>query len=120
MQVDCDPDRIARVVSNLVGNALAHGASDAPVHVLLREEPGCARLSVHNHGPPIPPDAQPHLFDPFWRGPDAARPSREDSLGLGLFIVKQVVDAHGGTVDVESTLEEGTTFSVGLPLRAPG
>ncbi len=117
---DYDPDRIAQVVSNLVGNALLHGAPEAPVRVTLRAEGGGAFLSVHNQGLPIPPDALLHLFDPFWRGQDSPGGSREDSLGLGLFIVKQLVEAHGGSVDVASTAEDGTTFSVRLPLRAPG
>ena len=115
-----DPDRIAQVVSNLVGNALVHGAPEAPVRVTVRAEGGGAFLSVHNQGRPIPPDALPHLFDPFWRAQDSPGGSREDSLGLGLFIVKQLVEAHGGSVAVASTAADGTTFSVRLPLRAPG
>lgn len=112
-----DPDRMAQVVSNLVVNAINHGAPDAPVRVSLREEGDHAVLSVQNRGDPIPPDAIPHLFDPFWRGRSAGRSERDDGIGLGLFIVKQIVDAHGGTVDVASTQEDGTTFTVRLPLE---
>jgi signal transduction histidine kinase len=110
-----DPDRLTQVVSNLVGNALKYGRPDAPVRVALREEGSFAVLSVHNQGPAIPADAQAHIFDPFRREQLRPSTSRDDSLGLGLFIVKQIVEAHGGTIAVTSTPEEGTTFTARLP-----
>jgi signal transduction histidine kinase len=110
-----DPDRLAQVVSNLVGNALKHGSPDTPVRISLREERTEAVLSVQNHGPAIPAGAQTHIFDPFRQEqPPGGRPG-QDSLGLGLFIVKQIVEAHGGSIAVVSTPEEGTTFTVRLP-----
>src|SRR5262249_31946547 len=83
---DCDPDRIAQVVSNLVGNALKYSPLGTPVRIVLREQDGAALLSVHNQGAAISPELLPHLFDPFWRGHPERSPPRDDSLGLGLFI----------------------------------
>ena len=118
---DCDRDRIAQVVSNLVGNALKFSPPGAPVRIVLREQDGEALVSVHNQGAEIPPEFLPHLFDPFWRGHPEKSPSSDDSLGLGLFIVKKIVEAHAGSIDVTSTRAGGTTFRVRLPLvaRAP-
>ena len=73
-------------------------------------------LEVRNEGDPIAPDVFPHLFEPFRRGHRDGSGVRE-SLGLGLFIVKQIVEAHGGQISVTSTPEEGTTFTVRLPRR---
>lgn len=107
-----DQDRIAQVVSNLVGNAVEHGADDAPVHVTLSRREDSATLTVHNAGRPIPTDLLPIIFDPFRR--TTARGERARGLGLGLFISQQIVQAHGGTISVTST-EAGTTFTVNLP-----
>jgi len=73
-------------------------------------------LKVHNHGPPIPAALLPHVFDPFQRGEDH---TVRDSLGLGLYIVKQIVAAHGGRIEARSDRETGTTFLVRLPYAAP-
>src|SRR6185436_6215774 len=105
---DWDPDRIAQVVSNLVGNALQH--SDGEVTVTLRAEKDFVVLETHNGGPPIPPEVLPHVFEPGRRG-DA----RSGGLGLGLFIVQQIVLAHGGSIEVTSNDEKGTTFTLALP-----
>ncbi|WNG46572.1 PAS domain-containing protein [Archangium minus] len=109
-----DPDRLAQVVSNLVGNALQHGAENLPVEISLREENETFVLSVRNQGPPIPEELLPHIFDPFRR---AASSSRQ-GLGLGLYIVQQIVLAHGGSITVDSNAASGTTFTVRLP-RGP-
>lgn len=113
-----DTDRLSQVLSNLIGNALAHGNPDSPVTVRAEAHAEEVLVSVHNHGMPIPPDAIGHLFEPFWRG--GAGPDKRTSggLGLGLFIVQEIVRAHGGTLGVRSSRTEGTTFSVALP-RAP-
>ena len=110
-----DADRLAQVVTNLVNNALHHGDASAPVTVDLREEAGGARLTVHNRGVPIPEELLPHVFDPFRR----ASTSSHQGLGLGLYIVEQIVLAHGGHITVGSTHETGTCFRVWLPL-GPG
>jgi signal transduction histidine kinase len=110
-----DPGRIAQVVSNLVGNALTHGAATEPVRVYVTSADDAVLLKVCNRGPLIPPDLMPVLFEPFRRGPTSAKTSRMGGLGLGLYIAHQVVVAHGGTITARSTADEGTTFTVRLP-----
>ncbi|WP_257461516.1 PAS domain S-box protein [Archangium lipolyticum] len=110
-----DGDRLAQVVTNLVGNALQHGPAGSPVRVSTRSEDSSVLLEVHNEnvGRAIPPEVLAKLFEPYRRGPEAG--AGQGSLGLGLFITRQIVLAHGGSIDVRSTPEEGTTFTVRLP-----
>ncbi len=114
-----DPARMAQVVSNLVANALEHGAAHGAVRLSVGGNAEDAVLEVQNQGPPIPPALMAVMFEPFCQGsalPDATHPR---GLGLGLYIVSQVVHAHGGTIAVDSTARRGTTFTVRLP-RASG
>jgi phosphoserine phosphatase RsbU/P len=112
-----DPARLEQIVTNLVSNALRHGAPDQPVVITIDgSAPDEVRVTVHNHGHPIPPDLLLHLFEPFSIGPRAEGTPRR-SIGLGLFIVKEFVTAHGGDVTVESSAQEGTRFTVRLPRR---
>jgi signal transduction histidine kinase len=113
-----DADRLAQVVSNLVGNALEHGAPDEPVTVSLSAADDIVRLSVHSLGPPIPPEVLSTIFDPYRR--TSARSGRSKGLGLGLFITQQIVLAHRGRLDCRSTDEDGTTLTVLLPRGADG
>jgi signal transduction histidine kinase/CheY-like chemotaxis protein len=109
-----DPDRIAQVLTNLVGNALAYSPPGTPVSVKTRTEPGYALLEIHNEGTPISPELLPRLFEPLTRGaPTSGQQSR--SIGLGLYIVREIVRGHGGSVDVASAVDTGTTFTVRLP-----
>ncbi len=113
-----DPERLAQVVSNLVGNALEHGEQGGPILVRCRDdEAGQQVLEISNPGTPIPSHLLATLFDPF-RQVGAARSGRGSGLGLGLFIVRELVEAHGGQVTVRSTENEGTTFTVLLPRDA--
>jgi signal transduction histidine kinase len=110
-----EPDRIAQVVSNLVGNAIDHSPEDAPVRISLWSEGEDVLLEVHNAGPPIPQEMLGVIFEPYRRvmqGATAAHASR--GLGLGLFIVREIVVAHGGSIEVRSSVEEGATFTVRL------
>jgi PAS domain S-box-containing protein len=107
-----DGERLGQVVQNLTTNALTYGASGSRVDVTTWGEPEAVGLSVHNVGAPIPTELLPKLFEPFTHGGSAG------STGLGLYIVKEILDAHGGTVDVRSNEAEGTTFTVRLPRRA--
>jgi sigma-B regulation protein RsbU (phosphoserine phosphatase) len=110
--VNCDRTRLGQLVSNLVGNALTHGATDQPVRVGATTEGGQLTLWVANAGEPIPPAAMEKLFEPFFRGD--VRDSRQ-GLGLGLHIASQIAQAHGGKIDVNSTVEE-TKFTFTMPL----
>ena len=95
-----DPDRIAQVVGNLVSNAMHYSRAGTPVRVEVRDAGSEVRLSVHNEGAPIPPELQALLFQPFQRGTTGKAATR--SVGLGLFIVRQVARAHGGEVEMHS------------------
>jgi signal transduction histidine kinase len=109
-----DERRLEQVLSNLIGNALRHGARDSVIAIRLDGAGEEVTFSVHNRGT-IPPDILPALFDPFRSGREKA--SRE-GLGLGLFIVRQVIEAHGGSVEVTSTEQDGTTVGIRLPRRS--
>lgn len=111
-----DAERLAQVVGNLVSNALEHGPEDTPVVLRSWREGDVQVLEVNNQGPPIERRALATLFEPFRQGEDRRR--RRGGLGLGLFIVKELVQAHGGRVTVTSTEEDGTTFTVLLPYEA--
>jgi signal transduction histidine kinase len=111
--VDCDANRIAQLVSNLVGNALKHGAADRPVRILASTGGNMFELAVVNEGDPIPTDTLERLFQPFFR---VANRSTYEGLGLGLYIASEIVRAHGGTLDVQSSITE-TRFTVRIPRR---
>jgi PAS domain S-box-containing protein len=110
-----DGDRLGQVISNLVGNALQYGAVERPVRVTLdgthAEE---VLLEVHSIGPPIAAERLPTLFEPFCGAPQR-RGGQNRGLGLGLYIAQQIVLAHGGSIEVESSVEAGTMFRVRLP-----
>jgi sigma-B regulation protein RsbU (phosphoserine phosphatase) len=108
-----DPDRLAQVVTNLATNALAYSPPATPVTVRTSGDDAFVALEVHNHGPAIAVEVVPILFEPFRRGKGGGGSHR--SIGLGLYIVKQVALAHGGTVEVESHAERGTTFRIRIP-----
>ncbi len=107
-----DPDRLSQVVTNLVSNALTHGSPETPVRITVKEEGEGLALEVLNQSPPHPPDLIPPHLDPIRQGETR---KTGGGLGLGLYIVSEVVKAHGGTVTVRSTAEEGTAFTVHLP-----
>ncbi len=108
-----DPDRLAQVCSNLLANAIHHGAPDEPVRLEVRSRVDDVLLTVTNAGSPIPDELRSHLFDPFRRGASV----RAGGLGLGLFIVREIAVAHGGDVGFVSD-ENGTSFTVRLPRAA--
>ena len=118
-QGEWDADRLAQLLTNLLNNALVHGLEDETVRVRVEGGPDTVVVSVHNWGPPIPPDALPHLFEPMQRGAATSRSAKNKSVGLGLYIVRQIVLAHGGTVEVHSSEQRGTTFIVCLPRHPP-
>jgi PAS domain S-box-containing protein len=107
-----DAGRMAQLLSNLTANALAHGAHDEPVTITLGADGEDLLLSVSNRGPKIPPEQVERLFEPFQQGDDDGSGSKR-GLGLGLFIVREIVRAHEGTIEVRSG--ELTTFAVKVP-----
>jgi signal transduction histidine kinase len=107
-----DPDRMSQVCGNLVGNAIEYSAPGSPIEVRLSCNELGVELQVSNRGDVIPPEVLPTLFQPFRRGRESKRSN--DGVGLGLYIVEQIVVAHGGTISVQS--EDGYThFRVWLP-----
>jgi signal transduction histidine kinase len=116
-----DNDRLAQLLSNLIGNALQHGARNHPVSVRLSGTEQDVSVAVHNLGPVIPADKIGSVFDPLIRfaARDAMNETRDTSLGIGMFIAREVAGAHGGAITVASSADEGTTFCVTLPRRLP-
>jgi sigma-B regulation protein RsbU (phosphoserine phosphatase) len=112
LPVDCDRARIAQLASNLISNAVVHGAKNRSIEVEAKVEAGIFFFSVANGGEPIPPAAREQLFQPFFRG--AVRQSQR-GLGLGLFIVNEIARAHGGEMAVTSS-EQETRFIFSMPL----
>lgn len=114
--VFCDPGRIGQLLSNLLGNAVVHGAPGTPIDVeaKVKVKDGTFELSVRNAGDPIPDAALAKLFQPFFRG--EARPSQQ-GLGLGLYICSEIARAHGGTLTASST-PEATTLLFRMPVKA--
>lgn len=111
--VHCDRARVAQLLSNLLGNALAHGSPEEPVRVRAFIEGGVLELSVSNRGEVIPPNTIERLFQPFFR---VAHEPRQQGLGLGLYIVSEIARAHDGEVDVWSTPDE-TRFTFRMPVE---
>jgi signal transduction histidine kinase len=105
------------MLSNLVSNAIQHGARDMPVAVAVNGLTDEVELHVHNSGRPIPPAARATLFEPLRQSP----PTGEDKyvgssgLGLGLYIAREIAVAHGGSIELESNEAHGTTFTARLP-----
>ena len=108
-----DANRLVQLIGNLVSNAMTYGTPATPVTVRSAIDETSFSLAIHNEGPPIAAELQAGLFQPMTRGTDAVSASR--SVGLGLFIVREIARAHDGTTFVRSTVAEGTTFGAVLP-----
>jgi signal transduction histidine kinase len=113
--VDIDAVQMERVISNLVGNAIKFTPSGGAVLLSARRAGDQIALAVADNGPGIAPEDLPTLFEKYRQGGD----SRIEGSGFGLFIVKAVVEAHGGTVDIDSTVGQGTTVTVRFPFSPP-
>jgi signal transduction histidine kinase len=114
-----DPDRLAQVIVNLASNALRYGQPETAVNIRASGTPDELSLAVHNFGEPIAEEERARLFEPLQRGkPALGRSGR--SIGLGLFIVEQIVRAHHGRVEIRSDTEDGTTFTVRIPRTLAG
>ena len=113
--IDCDGSRVAQLVSNLLSNAMTHGAESAPVRLTARVIDDHLEIAVANRGDPIPEAAMARLFQPFFRGEVR---SSQQGLGLGLHIATEIAKAHGGELAVASSIEE-TRFTLRMPIAAP-
>jgi sigma-B regulation protein RsbU (phosphoserine phosphatase) len=111
-----DPDRLAQMIGNLVGNAVAYGSPTAPITVISDASDAQCEVAVHNEGEPIPPALIPGLFEPMIRGEHESRGGR--GVGLGLYIVREIARAHHGRMQVQSAAPEGTTFRAIFPTPA--
>jgi signal transduction histidine kinase len=112
-----DADRLTQALTNLVGNAVQHGAPGKPIRVSAHGLADEVTLSVHNEGPPIPAEQQAAIFQEGQRVARRAVSGDRRHQGLGLYIVDRIVAAHGGTVSVRSSAADGTTFTIRLPRR---
>lgn len=110
--VGCDPRRLGQLLSNLLANALTHGAADGTVAVRAAIEDGLLVVAVVNEGPPIPPGTRERLFQPFTRGPGG---QGQAGLGLGLYIAAEIARAHAGRIEVASGPAE-TCFTFVMPV----
>ena len=113
-KVRCDLGRVQQVASNLIANALTHGAHDRPVRVSAHTDDRDFIFEVWNDGAAIPPESVARIFEPFWRSSTSAA---REGLGLGLHICSQIVRAHSGELSVVSSPEQGTKFTARLPLQ---
>jgi signal transduction histidine kinase len=112
-----DGDRLEQVLDNLLANAVKYSPPGSPVRLSARAQDSQVRLAVTDRGGGIPPDEQAHLFERFYRRPEH-RTGRQIGLGLGLYITRGLVAAHGGSISVDSEVGRGSTFVVTLPRRA--
>jgi len=114
IEVTADRHRLAQVLGNLLTNAVKYSGPAAPIRVEVASAGAMARVAISDQGIGIPAESIPQLFDRFYRVRGAAAQSR--GLGLGLYITRRIVDAHGGTVTVRSEVGRGSTFTITLPL----
>ena len=110
-----DVDRIQQVLTNLIDNAVRISPPDEPIELRLETSDGVARVAVRDHGPGLPAELQDRIFEKFVRG----RTGAVTGTGLGLYIARQILEAHGGSISVESQPGQGATFTVELPLSVP-
>jgi two-component system sensor histidine kinase VicK len=112
------PDKLSRILDNLIGNALRHTPKEGRIKLHASVEEDCTQIQIEDTGTGISSKDLPHIFDRFYRGEKSrARQQEDHGVGLGLAIVKGLVEAHGGNIQVESELEKGTKFLFSLPRR---
>lgn len=121
LNLPADAPRLQQALSNLLSNAVQHGDRNAPITLSACGAVDAVVLTVRNAGEPISPDALQAIFEPLVQAPSTGVKEHElskTSLGLGLFIVREIVLGHGGTIAVESTAEAGTVFTLRLPRQS--
>jgi signal transduction histidine kinase len=112
--VHVDPPAMDRALQNLISNAIKYSGSNKWIRVSVHEEGGWVRIAVEDRGIGISSSDRPHIFEPFYRG-RAAVDAQIQGSGLGLSLVKQIMEAHGGAIEVSSNPEGGSTFCIRLP-----
>jgi signal transduction histidine kinase len=115
-QVRVDRDKIKQVLLNLLSNAIKYSPNQATILLAAGAEEDEVSLRVQDHGPGIPAEDLAHIFEKFYRVPGLERAAM--GTGLGLSICKRIVESHGGRINVESQVGQGTTFIVHLPLKS--
>jgi signal transduction histidine kinase len=123
LSINCDAARIEQMLSNLIANAIVHGGELLPITVTAQGNESDLIVKIQNHGDHISPAEQDVIFDPLRRAAIQVKEHGTQGvrgLGLGLYIVREIVDAHGGVIRVESSKKEGTTFTVRLPRHGNG
>ncbi len=117
MEAEVDVERIGQVILNLLSNARKYSSSGSPIYVSLQRQDDTYSISVRDSGVGIPPELLPHVFDRFYRVPTVeVQTGSSVGFGLGLYISRQIVERHGGSIHVESSPEIGSTFTIVLPL----
>ena len=115
-QIEVDGMMLRRALDNLLSNAAKHGGA-AEVELITSAAGGLLTIEVRDHGPGIAPEDMEHLFTPFFRS-DRSRARQTGGLGLGLLLTRRIVEAHRGTLEIESKLGNGTTARIQVPLAA--
>jgi signal transduction histidine kinase len=110
-----DSPRMKQALANLIQNAVHHGTANTPISVSVNGLGGQVVLTVHNSGPPIPEQDRERIFEPLVSAAETSSPLVSPHIGLGLYITRQIVQDHGGTIGVESAELAGTTFTMSLP-----
>ena len=118
INLQADQTRLIQLLVNLIDNALKYTQEKGAVHISVSEQVGWAVLRVSDNGVGIAPEHLPHIFEPFYRI-DQSRTRGVGGVGLGLAICKWIVEAHQGTITVESVEGQGSAFTVRLPLSTP-
>ena len=116
LSIHADPERISQVIRNLLNNAVIHAPPQGEIQIQASRHNGHAQVVVQDNGPGIPPDQLGHVFERFYRV-DKSRSRATGGVGLGLTIVRHLVEAHGGEVVASSQEGQGTEFRVTLPLK---
>ncbi len=111
-----DPGRIQQVIRNLIDNAITYSDEEGEIEIAAETRDKEVKISVKDNGLGIPENDVPHVFDRFYRV-DSSRSRETGGSGLGLTIAKEIVEAHGGTIEVNSSEGEGTEFTFTLPLN---
>ena len=114
--MDADPERIAQILDNLLGNAVKYSPAEQPIRVQVRGG-DAAQVSVEDRGPGVAPEDLPHLFDRFYRT-RVARRGPIGGTGLGLYISQEIATAHHGQITVDSAPGKGSRFTLTLPLAS--